>query len=71
MHDGMRSAQVWRGGSHDRVELGADIMQGIGNCYLSLEQWEEAVQVNPLLGSGFRSQGLVLQGYVSRLMTRQ
>jgi hypothetical protein len=45
MHDGMRSAQVWRGGSHDRVELGADIMQGIGNCYLSLEQWEEAVQV--------------------------
>lgn len=42
---GMALGEVWRGGTRERIELGADVMQAIGNCYISLEQWEEAVQV--------------------------
>ena len=37
-----KNIEVERAGERERER---DIMQGIGNCYLSLEQWEEAVQV--------------------------
>ena len=42
---GVTLGEVWREGSRARVEIGADIALGLGQSYLGLERYEEAVHV--------------------------